>query len=175
MEMVILVNENDEETGLMEKLQAHQLGLLHRAVSVFIFNSKDQMLIHKRAAGKYHSAGLWTNATCSHPRKGESTKSAAERRLKEEMGINCSLEKKFTFIYKAVLNNNLTEHELDHVYSGYFEGTPILNPEEVESFKWITLEELKKETTQHPEKFTEWFKIILKSYTLNLYPTPRTD
>lgn len=175
MEMVVLVNENDEETGQMEKLEAHRLGLLHRAVSVFIFNSRNEMLIHKRAAGKYHSAGLWTNAACSHPKEGELANIAAERRLLEEMGISCPLQKKFTFVYKAELNNSLIEHELDHVYSGIFEGEPNLNPLEAEAFRWITMEDLKTEISEQPEKFTEWFKIILNSYALNLYPTPRTD
>src|SRR5215468_430433 len=116
MEQVILVNELDEEIGTMEKLSAHEQGVLHRAISVFIFNEKGEMLLQQRASRKYHSGGLWTNACCSHPHPGEATHAAALRRLKEEMGFETSLKKAFDFVYKTSFDNGLTEHEFDHVF-----------------------------------------------------------
>lgn len=163
-EHVILVNEQNEELGLMEKYEAHEKALLHRAFSVFVFNSKGELLLQKRAAGKYHSAGLWTNTCCSHPQAKETTIEAAHRRLKEEMGFDCELKEKFSFIYKAPFENGLTEHELDFIYTGKFDGVPNINLKEVNAFKWMKLEDLVKELEATPQLFTAWFTIILKEY-----------
>ncbi|RLJ08338.1 MAG: isopentenyl-diphosphate delta-isomerase [Candidatus Aenigmatarchaeota archaeon] len=163
MEKVILVDEKDNEIGTEEKIKAHQNGgKLHRAFSIFIFNSQGQMLIHRRAAIKYHSPGLWTNACCSHPRPGESLKEAVHRRLKEEMGFDCELEESFSFIYKADVGNGLTEWEFDHVFTGRFDGEPEPNPEEVDDWKWMNIDELKKDIEQNPEKYTPWFRIAFE-------------
>ncbi|HYG52431.1 MAG TPA: isopentenyl-diphosphate Delta-isomerase [Flavobacteriales bacterium] len=161
-EFVITVDANDAETGIAEKMEAHQKGLLHRAFSVFIFNAKGEMLIHQRALKKYHSGGKWTNACCGHPRPNESTMHAASRRLNEEMGIACLLEQKFSFTYKASLENGLTEHEIDHVIFGKFEGTPSPNPDEVMDFKWVNTEELKNHVRLNGNMYTEWFKLCLE-------------
>ena len=141
MENVILVDQEDQEIGVMEKMEAHEKGLLHRAFSIFLFNDEQELLIHQRALHKYHSGGLWTNTCCSHPRPGESIEAAAHRRLEEEMGIECEMEKMFSFIYKAPLDNMLTEHELDHGLIGYFSGTPSINKEEVADWKFIDTSE----------------------------------
>ena len=163
MEKVILVDEKDNEIGTEEKIKAHQNGgKLHRAFSIFIFNSQGQMLIHKRAKTKYHSPGLWTNACCSHPKPGESLKEAVHRRLKEEMGFDCELEEAFSFIYKADVGNGLTEWEFDHVFIGRFDGEPEPNPEEVDDWKWMNIDELKKDIEQNPEKYTPWFRIAFE-------------
>lgn len=167
-EYVVLVNENDQQLGLMEKQQAHVAGLLHRAFSVFIFNSKGETLLQKRAEGKYHSPGLWTNTCCSHPRESETYKEAALRRLQEEMGFQCELEEKFYFIYKAKLDNGLYEHELDHVFTGNYEGGIHINEEEVADFKWISMENLIEDMNLNPENYTVWFKIIFKEYLAKL-------
>lgn len=164
LEEVILVNQKDEQIGLMEKLEAHQKGLLHRAFSVFIFNSKNELLIQQRALTKYHSAGLWTNTCCSHPRFGESNLQAAIRRLKEEMGIETELHFKTSFIYKAEFDNHLIEHEFDHLFIGQFDLDPIINPEEVNAFKWIRMAELKEEIKKTPEIFTVWFRIAIEKF-----------
>lgn len=161
-EYVILVNEQDEELGLMEKLEAHEKALLHRAFSVFIFNSKDQLLLQRRALHKYHSAGLWTNTCCSHPRPNENALEAAKRRLKEEMGMDADLSFKTKFIYKTAFDNGLTEHELDYVYTGKSDEHPAINPEEVDRYKWEAIEDIKNDIHQHPERYTSWFKIILE-------------
>ncbi|MGZ3862714.1 MAG: isopentenyl-diphosphate Delta-isomerase [Bacteroidia bacterium] len=159
-EEVILVDENDRETGRMEKLQAHHEGKLHRAFSVFIFNSAGELLLQKRAHGKYHSAGLWTNTCCSHPRSGENTDAAANRRLHEEMGIYCGLKHKFAFIYRAELENGLIEHELDHVYTGVSNDLPNPDPAEVDTWKYLTTEEIEKDMQLNPSSYTAWFKLI---------------
>lgn len=158
---VILVDEKDREKGVMEKLEAHQKGLLHRAFSVLIYNDKGEWLLQKRASAKYHSAGLWTNACCSHPEANQSIKLQAEERLKFEMGIHTDLQHRFNFIYKAELDNGLTEHEFDHVFIGTFSGNPILNPDEAEDFIWKNYAEILQEINTQPEKFTEWFKLIV--------------
>lgn len=167
-EKVVLVNEKDEILGLMEKLQAHENGILHRAFSVFLFNSKGEMLLQKRAAQKYHSPNQWTNACCSHPRINETYAEAAKRRLNEELGINCEISEKFHFIYKADVGQNLWEHELDHVFTGFYEGNFNLDLEEVSEVKYVSMEELDQEMKQNPEYFTEWFKIILEEYKHHL-------
>ncbi|MDG1160415.1 MAG: isopentenyl-diphosphate Delta-isomerase [Flavobacteriales bacterium] len=159
MEEVILVNEQDVAIGRMEKMEAHEKGLLHRAFSIFIFNSKGEMLLHQRAIEKYHSGGLWTNACCSHPRVNESLQDATNRRLQEEMGLSCLMDKVFQFIYKAELDHGLTEHELDHVFVGISDDEPIPNPEEVASFRYASLEAIDEELLAQPQIFTEWFKI----------------
>lgn len=156
---VILVNESDEEVGTMDKLEAHKQAKLHRAFSVFIFNSKGQMLLQQRAAGKYHSAGLWTNACCSHPAPGEDTNMAAQRRLQEEMGFSTSVVRIFDFTYKAEFDNGLVEHEFDHVYLGVYNGAVYPNPDEVQDFCFKELEEVRALVSQKPEEFTAWFLI----------------
>jgi len=161
-EQVILVNESDEQLGLMPKMEAHEKARLHRAFSVFVFNDKGELLLQQRAADKYHSPELWTNTCCSHQRDGETNIEAGKRRLEEEMGFVCDLKEVFWFVYKAPFDNGLTEHELDHVMVGYFDENPIINKEEVESYKWMTLEAVKKDIENHPEKYTAWFKIIFK-------------
>lgn len=161
MESVILVDHQDNEIGTMEKMKAHQEAQLHRAFSIFLFNERNEMLIHRRALTKYHSAGLWTNACCSHQRVGESNLEAGARRLQEEMGIACPLKEVFSFIYKAPLDNQLTEHEFDHVLVGEFSGTPQPNPDEVCEYKFIEMEELLTDVRIRPECYTEWFKIAL--------------
>ena len=159
MENVVLVDEKDNQVGLMPKLEAHQKGLLHRAFSVFIFNSDYKLLLQKRASSKYHSGGLWTNTCCSHPRDGEDIIDAANRRLNEEMGIKTSLRKVFDFIYTAELDNNLIENEFDHVLYGVYDIDPILNKEEAEDFKWIDMETLKNDIENNTDQYTVWFKI----------------
>lgn len=162
MEKVILVDEKDRETGQMEKLEAHRKALLHRAISVLVFNSRGELLLQQRALHKYHSAGLWSNTCCSHPRPGESNQNAARRRLKEEMGMECGLTHRHEFIYKAVLDGGLTEHEYDHVFIGYSEQIPQPDPEEVMAFRWVHPNELKSEMQRHPEQFTYWFRLLME-------------
>ncbi len=163
-EQVVVVSENDEILGLMEKMNAHENGILHRAFSVFLFNDKGEMLLQKRASGKYHSPNQWTNAVCSHPKIDETYLDGAQRRLKEELGITTDLTEKFSFIYKADVGQNLWEHELDHVFTGNYEGNFALNEEEVSEIRYISMQQLDEEMNANPEKFTEWFKIILKEY-----------
>ncbi len=167
-EYVVLVNEKDQELGLMEKQQAHEAGVLHRAFSVFIFNTQGEMLLQQRAQTKYHSPGLWTNACCSHPREGETYEQGAHRRLKEEMGMDANLTEKFHFIYKEPVGKGLTEHELDYVFTGITNETPKINPNEVASYRYVTMDELQSEIIEHPEHFTEWFKIIWNEYVMHL-------
>ena len=163
-ELVVLVSPEDKVLGLMEKQQAHINGLLHRAFSVFLFNDEKEILLQKRASKKYHSPNQWTNAVCSHPREGESYLDGALRRVNEELGITVELEEKFSFIYKADVGSGLWEHELDHVFVGTYNDTFNLNKDEVEEVRYISMETLDKELNEHPENFTEWFKIILKEY-----------
>ncbi len=158
-EEVILVNELDEPIGKMEKMEAHRKAVLHRAFSVFIFNTKGEMLIQRRALHKYHSGGLWTNACCSHPRPGEETAAAASRRLFEELGFSTPLTKQFSFTYKAEFANGLTEYEYDHVYTGLYEGEIKPNPEEVADYCYKSIQSISESLESHPSKFTEWFKI----------------
>ena len=159
---VILVNKKDEEIGVEEKLKAHQLGKLHRAFSIFVFNSQGQLMLQKRALAKYHCGGLWSNTCCSHPRPGENLKSAAHRRLKEEMGFDCGLKEIHSFIYKIEFPNKLIEHEYDHILVGGYNNEPIINPEEAEDWQWIDIPSLKKDIDKNPEKYTYWFKIALE-------------
>lgn len=159
MEQVVLVDEEDRQLGVMEKIEAHEKALLHRAFSVFIFNSRGEMLLQKRALSKYHSGGLWTNACCSHPRINEETIKAAKRRLKEEMGFEVSLEKVFDFTYRVDFKNGLTEYEFDHVYVGYFDGDINFDKNEVDTFEYKSLEIIEKELYTKNEYYTAWFHI----------------
>jgi isopentenyl-diphosphate delta-isomerase len=163
-ELVILVNENDEQIGLMPKMEAHEKAVLHRAFSVFVFNDKNELLLQQRAANKYHSPLLWTNTCCSHQRNGEKNIEAGKRRLQEEMGFVCELEEKTSFIYKAPFDNGLTEHELDHIMVGYYNNNPVINREEVESFQWMKIEDVKLDMDENPEIYTAWFKIIFEKF-----------
>ena len=163
-EQVILVNEYDEQIGLMPKMEAHEKAVLHRAFSVFVFNTKNELMLQQRAAHKYHSPLLWTNTCCSHQRDGESNIEAGTRRLKEEMGFTTDLKETTSFIYKAPFDNGLTEHELDHIMLGYYENEPIINNQEVEDWKWMPLEDVKHDINVHPEQYTAWFKIIFEKF-----------
>jgi len=161
-EKVILVDENDIATGEMEKMEAHEKAVLHRAFSVFIFNKRQELMLQQRAEKKYHSPGLWTNTCCSHPRPGEDILKAAHRRLAEEMGFDCEIDKIFDFIYKAKLDKGLSEHEFDHVFIGVFKGNPIINTDEVKSWKWMKMENISNDMKMNPENYTVWFKIAFE-------------
>jgi isopentenyl-diphosphate delta-isomerase len=164
-EHVILVDINDQKIGLMEKIEAHEKALLHRAFSVFIFNEKGELMLQQRAASKYHSPLLWTNTCCSHQRDGESNVNAGRRRLQEEMGFVTDVKEVFSFIYKAPFDNGLTEHEFDHVMIGRYDNEPNINKKEAENYKWMALENVKTDIKENPTIYTEWFKIIFdKSY-----------
>lgn len=163
-EKVILVNEKDEQIGLMPKMEAHEKAILHRAFSVFIFNDKNELMLQQRALNKYHSPGLWTNTCCSHQRDGETNIQAGKRRLMEEMGFVVDLKESVSFIYKAPFDNGLTEHEYDHVLLGYYDQKPIINLEEVADWKWMPLEDVKVDISLHPELYTEWFKVIFDKF-----------
>jgi isopentenyl-diphosphate delta-isomerase len=163
-EKVILVNEQDQPIGLMGKLEAHEKAILHRAFSVFVLNEQNEIMLQQRAAQKYHSPLLWTNTCCSHQRAGESNIEAGTRRLFEEMGFSTEMKELFHFIYKAPFDNGLTEHELDHVMIGRYNGKPNINPEEVASWKWMSIEDIKSDMKSHPEAYTVWFKIIFNEF-----------
>jgi len=163
-EKVILVNENDEQIGLMPKLEAHEKAVLHRAFSVFVLNNKKELMLQKRALHKYHSPGLWTNTCCSHQREGESNIEAGKRRLQEEMGFVTELRDTISFMYKAPFDNGLTEHEYDHVLVGTYENAPNINPEEVADWKWMAIEDVKEDIANHSQNYTEWFKIIFDKF-----------
>lgn len=156
---VILVDEKDKAVGAMEKLRAHQEGLLHRAFSIFVFNSQSHLLMHKRAKEKYHSGGLWTNTCCSHPAPGEEITDGAKKRLKEEMGMECEMRKSFEFVYRAEVSENLIEHEFDHVFIGNSDDTPVADPNEVSEWKWMSSDEINASIASHPENYTAWFHI----------------
>ena len=161
---VILVDKNDNRVGLMPKLEAHQKGVLHRAFSVFIFNNKYELLLQKRASSKYHSGGLWTNTCCSHPREDEDILDAANRRLIEEMGIETSLRKVYEFTYKAELDNDLIEHEFDHVFYGVYNEDPSINTDEADGFKWIDMDSLNEDIKTNGDIYTVWFKIAFEYF-----------
>lgn len=168
MEQVVLVNERDEETGTAEKLHAHEQGLLHRAISVFIYSSEGKLLLQQRANGKYHSAGLWTNTCCSHPRPGETPLAAAGRRLREEMGISTELKHVGELLYRAEFGNGLIEHEYDHLFTGVSDDIPTPDPNEVQSYKWVFPEELQSWMHEAPEEFTYWFRVLIEKGKLKL-------
>ena len=158
-EYVILVDEWDHPLGTMEKMEAHELGELHRAFSVFIFNDKDELMLQQRALSKYHSPGLWTNTCCSHPREGEETEAAAHRRMIEEMGFDCAFREAFSFTYNADVGQGLTEHEFDHVFIGRSSQSPEINRDEVNDWMWKSMDDIRKEIRATPEKYTVWFRI----------------
>ena len=158
----MLVDREDNPIGTMEKMEAHRKGELHRAFSIFLFNSQKELLLQKRALNKYHSGGLWTNTCCSHPRPQESIEIAANRRLQEEMGITCSLTFAFSFIYEAKLNSGLIEHEFDYVFIGQFDGKPKVNHQEVADWKFLNWQSLTDDVSRQPQKYTEWFKLALE-------------
>ena len=157
---VIVVNEKDEVLGYTDKMEAHRKGILHRAISVFIFNTSGEWLLQKRASHKYHSSDLWSNTACTHPLKDETELEAANRRLNQEMGMTATLKKVFDFQYKAHLDNELIENELDHIFVGITDEEPVVNPEEVSNFGYLSTEELESAMNKHPENFTEWFKLL---------------
>ena len=159
MNKLILVDENDVPVGIIDKMEAHQQALLHRAFSVFIFNDKKEMLLQQRAVNKYHSGGLWTNACCSHPYFNQQTLAAAEKRLQEEMGFTTPLTKAFEFVYKAAFDNGLTEYEYDHVFTGNYDGKILPDKNEVADYCFMTMEAIENSIQSHPQKYTEWFKI----------------
>lgn len=163
-EQVILVDKYDNQIGLMSKMEAHEKAVLHRAFSVFVFNNKNELMLQQRALHKYHSPGLWTNTCCSHQRNGETNIEAGKRRLQEEMGFVTSLKETTSFIYKAPFDNGLTEHELDHIMVGNYEGDPNINIEEVASWKWMPLEDVKIDIKNNSENYTAWFKIIFEKF-----------
>jgi len=162
IEKVVLVDQQDKAIGEMEKMEAHEKAVLHRAFSVFVFNENDELMLQQRALSKYHSPGLWTNTCCSHPRSGETVLEAGHRRLVEEMGFDCEIEKIFDFIYKAKLDKGLTEHEFDHVLFGRYNDVPEINPEEVESWKWMQMDDIATDMKSHPERYTIWFQIAFE-------------
>jgi len=162
--MVILVNEDDLPIGTMPKLEAHEKACLHRAFSIFIFNSKGELLLQKRADNKYHSGGLWTNTCCSHPLPGQQTSDAARIRLQMEMGMDTPLEYILKFTYKSPYENGLTEHEIDHIFIGCTDDIPLINKDEVSEYKYISLDDLTTDINLHPEKYTTWFRIISKEF-----------
>ncbi|WP_378185277.1 isopentenyl-diphosphate Delta-isomerase [Aquimarina sp. W85] len=163
-EKVILVNEKDEQIGLMPKMEAHQKAMLHRAFSVFILNKKNQLMLQQRALQKYHSPGLWTNTCCSHQREGETNIIAGRRRLQEEMGFTTTLKDTISFIYKAPFDNGLTEHEYDHILVGTYEDNPNINTDEVAAWKWMSLEDIREDIEVSPDRYTAWFKIIFEKF-----------
>lgn len=168
MEQVVLVNEQDEQIGTAEKLAAHQQNLLHRAFSIFIHNGKGEVLLQKRALSKYHSGGLWTNTCCSHPRPEEEIIAAGKRRLQEEMGFSTDLEALFYFVYQADLDNNLSEHELDHVLVGEFHEVVTPNPLEATAVKWMSLADLITDVSTNPNNYTIWLQLIISQYSSKL-------
>jgi len=161
-ELVVLVDVQGNAIGTMEKMEAHRKGVLHLAFSIFIFNSNNEMLLQQRAANKYHSADLWTNTCCSHPRPNEKIIAAAHRRLQEEMGFDCELKEAFNFIYRAELDKNLIENEFDFVFIGKYDGEPIINKDEVSDWKYLSLKKTKTELKNNPTQWTEWFKIAFE-------------
>ena len=170
MEHVILVDTKDNAIGTMEKMEAHKKGVLHRAFSILLFDQSGRALLQKRSQNKYHSSGLWTNTCCSHPLPGESLEEATRRRLNEEMGIEMQPTFSYTFIYKAHLDQDLIEHELDHVFVGTFNGSPTINKKEVEDWKYVDLHWLKQDIQENPAFYTVWFKLIVDHPLLNSIP-----
>ena len=176
MQKVILVDKNNKEIGSEEKIKAHEEGLLHRAFSIFVFNSKRELLLQQRSKNKYHSGGLWSNTVCSHPKIGESYDQAIHRRIKEEVGFDCELKKVSEFIYRAELENGLVENEHDTIFIGEYNGTIKPSPEEVMDYRWVSLSDLKKDIKNNPDKYSSWFKIILsKTNFFQRYETKNSN
>jgi isopentenyl-diphosphate Delta-isomerase len=169
-DLVILVDPNDRPIGAQDKQAAHRDGRLHRAVSVFLINRSGRWLLQRRAPVKYHSGGLWSNTCCGHPRPGETTLQAAERRLREELGVEVRLQPVMQFQYRAELSNGLIEHELDHVFMGQFEGEPTPNPDEVDACAWVDPDALGREIDQYPDRFTAWLKLLFPHVRAALQP-----
>ena len=165
---VILVDENDNQIGLMPKLEAHEKGVLHRAFSVFIFNDKNELMLQRRALSKYHSPGLWTNTCCSHQMESESNIEAGKRRLKEEMGFETELKEVTSFIYKTPFDNGLFEHEFDHVLIGHYNDSPDINLSEVAEWKWMNMEDVRTDVKLNPDNYTVWFQIIFDKFYSHL-------
>lgn len=166
--LVIVVDENDVELGFLPKMEVHEKGVLHRAISVFLFDKQGNWILQQRAMNKYHSSGLWTNTSCSHPYPNETTHDAAVRRLKEEMGLACNLSFAFKFLYKAELDNNLIEHELDYIFIGYTDEIPTPNAMEVKSCKKMTFDQIQQDIQENPADYTEWFKLLYQKVKLIL-------
>ena len=170
MDQVILVDENDQEKGVMEKLSAHQQGLLHRAVSGFVINDKWELLLQQRALTKYHTPGIWSNTVCSHPRPKESALQAVTRRLQEEMGMNADFHEVGTLVYRAEFDNGLTEHEFDHIFVATYKNQKICpNPDEVGDYRWVNRQHLEAEIKQHPERFSPWMQLIIQKDFMKEY------
>ncbi len=161
-EYLVLVDEEDNEVGTEEKLEAHKKAKLHRAISAIVYNSKGEMLLQQREKSKYHCGGLWSNTSCTHPRQGETPKQAAERRLKEEMGMSVELKETFSFRYKVEFSNGLTENEFNHVFIGFSDEKPKINKSEVENFKYLSMKKLREDIKKNPEKYTPWFRLIVE-------------
>lgn len=168
MPKILLVNKQDSELGFEEKIKVHQLGLLHRSFSILVFNSRGELLLQKRAEGKYHSGGLWTNTCCSHQESRGVLIEAAQRRLREEMGISCELKEHFHFVYKVSVGGGLIENELDHVFIGFCDDAPKINKREASSYKYAFIPDIRKDIKENPDSYTEWFKIIIKKYLREL-------
>lgn len=174
-QFVVIVDQNDRPIAVKEKIEAHRQGLLHRAFSIFIRNRKEKFLLQKRASGKYHSGGLWTNTCCGHAIPDEEINRTASRRLKEEMGFTCDFEHLYSFQYKVALDNLLTENEIDHVFIGTFNGLPSINTDEAEDYRWVSLPDIVAEIAQSPDSFTYWFKEIVscKIFTNRFSESPQ--
>lgn len=163
-EQIVLVDEYDAQVGVLGKMETHKKGLLHRAFSIFIHNENGELLLQRRAPGKYHSGGLWTNTCCGHPRDGEKLTAAAHRRLTEEMGFDCPLTELFVFTYHAFLNKGLIENEIDHVFIGVFNGEPVVNLQEASDWKWTSKNNIKDDVLKNPDRYTYWFKAALANW-----------
>lgn len=174
-EQLILVDERDSEVGTISKMAAHREGLLHRAFSVFVFNSSNKLLLQRRSLDKYHSAGLWSNTCCSHPRPGETIEAAAKRRLFEEMGLSCELREVFSFIYHVKMENGLTEYEFDHVFAGYSDSIPEPDSDEVNDWAYRNMEELKQDIAAKPHLYSEWFKLCIGKWDAELFTSQNKD
>lgn len=174
-EQLILVDAHDREVGVGEKLQVHREGALHRAFSVFVFDDAGRLLLQKRASGKYHSGGLWSNTACGHPRPGEATAAAARRRLREEMNFDCELREEFSFLYRAELEGGLVEHEYDHVFAGTYSGRPAPDPAEVEDWEWVTIEELRRAVGREPARYSRWLRIVVEESGWHRLHAPADD
>ncbi|MBO6574355.1 MAG: isopentenyl-diphosphate Delta-isomerase [Rhodothermales bacterium] len=172
-ENVVLVDPEDRPLGEMEKMEAHRRGVLHRAFSVFVFNRNGELLLQRRALDKYHSRGLWSNTCCSHPRPGETVEEAAVRRLREEMGMRCELEKSFTFVYRSTLDRGLIEHEYDHVLVGWCDTQPKINPHEVAEWRYASPAVIRQELIENAGDYTSWFRICFEraAHSAHNWPT----